>query len=204
MSNFTDLVNQMTVETSNNIKGYVHYVQETGEIVKIANRQSKVEDYEVLEVDYSEVKELKLGKRQFSEFFVAFNATLKRIALNEVVRKHQSADIRQQLYQIPITNKPADIKFVKDINNNILRLSASNSLRLDKVLLHQCAKLSLNFSITANNDPNILHEHFSVNLQDLLTNDYLDLTALFRYNTKLKNISIYTTKFFETYSIEEI
>jgi len=194
----------MTVETSNNIKGYVHYVQETGEIVKIANRQSKVEDYEVLEVDYSEVKELKLGKRQFSEFFVAFNATLKRIALNEVVRKHQSADIRQQLYQIPITNKPADIKFVKDINNNILRLSASNSLRLDKVLLHQCAKLSLNFSITANNDPNILHEHFSVNLQDLLTNDYLDLTALFRYNTKLKNISIYTTKFFETYSIEEI
>jgi len=194
----------MTVETSNNIKGYVHYVQETGEIVKIANRQSKVEDYEVLEVDYSEVKELKLGKRQFSEFFVAFNATLKRIALNEVVRKHQSADIRQQLYQIPITNKPADIKFVKDMPNNILRLSASESLRLDKVLLHQCAKLSLNFSITATNDPNILHENFSVNLQDLLTNDYLDLTALFRYNTKLKNISIYTTKFFETYSIEEI
>jgi len=204
MSNFTDLVNQMTVETSTDIKSYVHYLQETGEIVKIANRQTSVEGYEVLEVDYSEVKELKLGKKQFSEFFVAFDATLKRVALNEVVRNHQSLDIRQQLYQIPITNNPADITFVKDINNNILSLSASESLRLNKVLLHQCARLSLNFSVTANNDPNILHEHFSVNLQDLLTNDCLDVTALFQHDTRLKNISIYTTKFFQTYSIEEI
>jgi len=194
----------MTVETSTDIKSYVHYLQETGEIVKIANRQTSVEGYEVLEVDYSEVKELKLGKKQFSEFFVAFDATLKRVALNEVVRNHQSLDIRQQLYQIPITNNPADITFVKDINNNILSLSASESLRLNKVLLHQCARLSLNFSVTANNDPNILHEHFSVNLQDLLTNDCLDVTALFQHDTRLKNISIYTTKFFQTYSIEEI
>jgi hypothetical protein len=204
MSNFTDLVNQMTVETSNNIKSYVHYRPETGEIVKIANRQTVVDGYEVLEVDYSEVKELKLGKRQFSDFFVAFNVTLKRVALNEVVRELRSLDIRQQLYQIPVTNVPADITFVKDINNNILSLSASSSLRLDKVLLHQCARLSLNFSITANNDPNILHEHFSINLQDLLTNDFLDVTALFQHEPELKNISIYTTKFFQTYSIEEI
>jgi len=204
MSNFTDLVNQMTVETSTDIKSYVHYVPETGEIVKIANRQSSMEGYEVLEVDYSEVKELKLGKKQFSEFFVAFDATAKRVVLKEVVREYQPLDIRQQLYQIPITNVPSDITFVNDIDNNILRLSASSSLRLDKVLQYQCARLSLNFSITANNDPNILHEHFSVNLQDLLTNDCLDVTALFQHETKLKNISIYTAKFFQTYSIEEI
>jgi len=204
VSNFAEFVNQITLTVSDDIKSYVHYIQETGEIIKISNSSVSVNDLEVLEVNYEKVKDLKLGKRQFSEFYVAFNVALHCITLNEVVSEQKLANIRHQLYEIPISNSSTDIKFINDINNNVLRLSASQSLRIDRVLLHQCAKLSLNFSITANNDPNILHENFSVNLQDLLTNDYLDLTALFRYNTKLKNISIYTTKFFETYSIEEI
>src|SRR6056297_3333754 len=136
----------MSVEAAST-KSYVYYNKESGEISKIANvKDTNLSEF--LEVDHDEVKDIILGKRKLSDFFVAYNFAKKRVALNEVIRESTESNVGHRLYQIPESNIEADIKFIKNEKDNTLKLIASKDLQDDLVLRKQCEHMKMHFSIT--------------------------------------------------------
>ena len=64
--------------------------------------------------------------------------------------------------------------------------------------------LRFSCSITKKNDPNILIDIFKIELYDLLSNPEVDISEQINIPKNMDNVSIYTFKYFDTYSYEII
>jgi len=206
MPNFEDFIKQITLDASSDVKSYVYYNEETGEVIKVSSRPAAAMCYNVIEVAYSQVKDLILGKQSFNDYIVEYDSALKQLALKKIKYEDNVTSIVDRLYNIPSTNTNTntntDITFFINSTSNKVTIVANEKLRSDKHLYRLSDNIRMNFSITAKNDPNVLYENFNILLKDLLENEQMDVTKLFRYTPELSQFSIYTTKYFDTYSLE--
>ena len=107
------------------------------------------------------------------------------------------------IYQIPI-NTEADITIIQDIPNTCWKFLISEELEVELRSKFINLKSILHFSITEQNNPNILYKTILVDLEQLVKNHYqvFDFTAEFeKENIPL---SVFTTKRFNSYSYKRI
>ena len=101
-------------------------------------------------------------------------------------------------------NTEADITIIQDIPNTCWKFLISEELEVELRSKFINLKSILHFSITEQNNPNILYKTILVDLEQLVKNHYqvFDFTAEFeKENIPL---SVFTTKRFNSYSYKRI
>jgi len=205
MSNLLDFINSITVDAEQDIKSYVYYNDDTGKIHKISSRNNLLKDYKILEVPYNDVKEIMSGRKRTDDFRVEYDTALKQLALKEQNFEDAISSINDKLYKIPENNDPTvDLKIINDRKNNFWKILLNPDLRKNKHFLQRPGRVNLHFSITAKNDPNILYYTFVVNLKDLIEKDFVDIDNQIDFDSNIKELSIYTAKYLDTYAYELI
>ena len=58
MSNIAEFVESLMLDVTQDIKSYVYYQEESGALYKVSSRKTELKDYKILEVPYTDVKEL--------------------------------------------------------------------------------------------------------------------------------------------------
>ena len=204
MSNIAEFVESLMLDVTQDIKSYVYYQEESGALYKVSSRKTELKDYKILEVPYTDVKELMSGKKRTSDFRVEYDTALKQLALKENTFEDNIISVNDRLYKIPESKEETDIKIQYSAKENYWRIFLDPPLRKNKHLIQRPNRINLHFSITAKNDPNILYNTFTVNLKELIDNDFFDIDCQFEFDPAVGEVSIYTAKYFDTYSCEFI
>jgi len=183
---------------------YVKYLQDTGQILGIGPRDDV--NHHTIQVDYDQVKAIIEGKESKRNYRVNYNAKNKDL---ELVNVHENSfdgsDVRDFIFEISKTQqKDPDVLVVQDQLNTCWRIKLGETLQ--KNLKSKGIRLNstLDFSITALHDPNVLYKSFSVNFSNILQDRevILDFDMPFEYTDQ--DISVFTGKRFDSYQFEKI
>jgi hypothetical protein len=176
---------------------YVYYDKETGEIHKISPKKEETK-YEILELDYLEANPLLTGEKKTSDFKVFYDIVSKTVLLKNI---NESAALLYDkiLYKIPNDESQTDLiieqNFITKSWNVILKeetlyfVKKHNLSLYDKILL----------SVTKKDDPNILYRTLYVDLGKLIEKSW-STPFKFDFEFERKEVSIYTNKYFDSYS----
>jgi len=185
-------------------KMYVCFDYNTGEITRITNKVEQNENY--VEVDSEDVRPLQTGEELTSSYIVKYNL---KDNIYEFKAKDNfevdSLDINDIIYKIPEDTVPdADLTIIQDFENTCWKFYIGKNFK--KNITNQVVNLNrkLHFSITAKDDPNVLYKTFILDFAETVRQHYavLPFTELFEYEPV--DISIYTTKKFNTYQFKRI
>lgn len=200
-NNFNQFISNLQVSAAANNQKYVHYIQDTGEIIKISNVSSCTDDdHDVISATYEEVEPILLGIRRLEDFEVVINFKTKQRELIEKTIKDAIVSIDNVFHKIPNDQPNPDV-FIKCYSN---RWTIGLSKLVKPLYDNHYKDSSFMFSITDKNDPNILHDVFNVSLKDLIKNYEIDVTSQLTLPVDISNVSIYTFKYFNTYNQEII
>lgn len=200
-NNFNQFISNLQVSAAADNQKYVHYIQDTGEIIKVSNvSSSTVDGQDVISATYEEVEPILLGIRRLEDFEVDINFKTKQRELIGKTIKDAIVSIDNVFYKIPNDQPNPDV-FIKCYSDRwTIGLS-----KLVKPLYDNYHKdLSFMFSITDKNDPNILHDVFNVSLKDLIKHYEIDVTSQLTLPVNISDVSIYTFRYFNTYNQEII
>ena len=200
LSDFIKAVNEDIVVTQNK---FIYYEPDTGNIIKISN---KVEDttHSVLEIDASSVLDIFTGDKQISQFRVKYDLTLKCKSLVEICDSADILSLTDRFFKIPRNIEiVSDITIVQNFKNKEWKITIDNSL-LHMIHTEVFNHKKILLSITSENDPNIVHRTLNIDLNELLTAQSLSYPFQYESEKHYNNVSIYTPKYFNTYSHEVI
>ena len=198
MNNLQSLFKKIQLESKDAGIFYVYYTADTGKIHKVSPRLQNSE-YEILEVTEDDAKPILNGDKKSSDFRVVYDFAAKKIKLIEIKEKNILGNYENILYKIPEISVDSDFTIIKSSQSASWIISISEETRsfinqksltiLDTVLLH----------ITKKDDPNILYRNIYVKLAKLVEQDiYIPFES--EYGSTCKDLSIYTNKYFNTYS----
>lgn len=180
----------------------VYYNQETGNITSITTKDrphlktcytttfNEVEDFITGTknlIDYKVVYDL-----QSANYFIAHKDDKIVLDIDNLVHNITSSNNAQ----LTVIKNNVDKKWQIVID---LELTYKNNIDKAAILDE-----TLWFSITQKNNPNILHRHFSISLQELIDCTTIDIDFLSQDESKLTNYSVYTNRRLVSYSKREI
>lgn len=177
---------------------YIYYTDQ-GEITSISNSNNL--EGSCIEVELDNVINFLTGKESASSYLVVYDTLIKKYVLK---LKHDVSEttfcVNDDIYKVQrsLIQKP-DLIITQDINHKIWRFSIDSELK--KYLLSQDTSYNkkIHFSITCKNDPHELHRLILVDFADLVNNDSVDIAFICQNEESADNLSVYTTKRFETY-----
>ena len=200
LSDFIKAVNEDIVVTQNK---FIYYEAATGNIIKISNR-SEDTDYSILEIDSKSVLDIFTGDKKLSQFRVEYDLTLKCKSLVEICDSADILSLTDRFFKIPKkTEGNFDITIVQNFKNKEWKITIDNSL-LHMIHTEVFNHKKILLSITSENDPNIVYRTLNVDLNELLTAQSLSYPFQYESEKHYNNVSIYTPKYFNTYSHEVI
>ena len=199
----TDLFKQLSIDTvSDNNTKFISYHKETGRIDKISNIAILKEDYGCLEVSLDKVIDILRGKKDLSNYKIIFNIATRELELQEN-SPLKIVDVTDKLYNVPRNLRDPDLIIKCGTEKWTCCLSPQHQDYF-RSMTSVVDNLRFSFSITKKNDPNILIDMFKIELYDLLHNPEVDISEQISTPKDLDNFSIYTFKYFNTYSYEII
>lgn len=203
MSNLSDFIKAANNDIAITQNKFIYYEPDTGNIIKISN---KLEDttHSVLEIDASLVLDIFTGDKQISQFRVKYDLTLKCKSLVEISDSTVISSLTDRFFKIPknIESNP-DLIIIQNFKNKEWEMRIDDSLlSMSYTEAHNYKKVL--FSITSENDPNIVYRTLNVDLNELLTAQSLSYPFQYESEKHYNNVSIYTPKYFNTYSHEVI
>lgn len=185
-------------------KMYVCFDLNSGEILRIANEVYDTDNY--VEVDISEVMMLQTGEEPTCSYIVKYN--LEKNTYEFKVKDDleiNTPNINNLIYQIPADNlTDPDLILVQDFDNTCWKFFIGKNFK--KNITNQTVSLNkkLQFSITVKDDPNILYKTFVVDFAETVKQNYSTLPFTEEFENKLVDLSIYTTRRFNTYQYKRI
>lgn len=185
-------------------KMYVCFDLNSGEILRIANEVYDTDNY--VEVDISEVMMLQTGEEPTCSYIVKYN--LEKNTYEFKVKDDleiNTPNINNLIYQIPADNlTDPDLTLVQDFDNTCWKFFIGKNFK--KNITNQTVSLNkkLQFSITVKDDPNILYKTFVVDFAETVKQNYSTLPFTEEFENKLVDLSIYTTRRFNTYQYKRI
>jgi hypothetical protein len=196
------LFKTLSIDSASNDTKFVYYHKATGEIQRISNISFLEEGYECLEVSSDKVTDILLGKKDLSSYRIMFNIKTRELELQEN-SPHKIVNITDKLHNVPKYSRDADLIIKCGTKNWTVCLSPRHQdyFRSMKSVVDN---IRFSFSITKKNDPNILIDMFKIELYDLLSNPEVDISEQINIPKNMDNVSIYTFKYFDTYSYEII
>lgn len=174
---------------------YVQYQPDNGKILSITNVKP---EFDYIEVDIEDVKDIHSGKESSHKFQVLYDNLQGKFYLNKKdVDNVFEKTIDFILYEIPIIDDRKGITIIQDTKNSCWKFLISQSLEIDFKNNNSFTNYNLYFSVTEFGNPNILFKQLAINLDQLVKNHYqiISFTSDFEKNNKL--VSIYTNKRFE-------
>ena len=198
MSNLQSLFKKIQLEAKDADVFYVYYTPSTGNVHKVSPRLQSSE-HDILEITEQEAKPILNGEKKSSDFRVVYNFALKKIVFEESKKQNILGNYEYVLYKIPQVLADSDFKIIKSNQDSSWIISISQETKnfinqksltiLGTVLLH----------VTKKDDPNILYRNICVELEKLAEQDiYVPFES--EYEVNCKDLSIYTNKYFNTYS----
>lgn len=183
---------------------YVKFKENTGEIIGIAPRRDP--DSVAIEVDLEEVKDIINGAESKRNYRVQYNPKTKDLELVNVNRyKFDGVTVNDFIYEIPEqSSDDPDLTVVQDIPNSCWKIILGKNLKSN--LRKQGLKLNtkLYFSITAKHDPNVLYKTLEVDFSQVANENYAVLDFSMPFENKDTEISIFTSRKFDTYLFKRI
>ena len=181
----------------------VYFDIETGKIHTITNEEIETEQLSDIEVTFEDVKTLITGEEPFNSCSVRYNTKLKLYELSRNSIEQDVFTVDELIYKCE-QHKDADIQIIQDIKNTCWKFLISESLRQSLAANNVSLKSNLSFSITEENNPNILYRTLSFPFSQLVNDFYVIKDFKEDYEFDGKPVSVYTIKRFDTYSYEVI
>jgi hypothetical protein len=196
MSSLHDFLKQLKIDQQSVNYHYIYYEKDTGIINKISSTHGETEQFEILKIESNQVSDLLHGFKKVSDFKVTFDITQKKLVLKELIKVSEQT-ATSSLVKLPLVEKTsadADFNLIQhdtqweiflspETRKFIQTLPASNSF--------------VHLSVTEFNEPHTLFETLKVNMSDLINNERVFLPMKNKFE---EAVSIYTTKYFDTYS----
>jgi hypothetical protein len=202
MSNeLINFLSTLKITLNEEIYSFVYFDKITGKIEKISCKEEKNNDNECqfIKVKYSSVEDLISGKNRLEDYRVLYNSKIKDFEILQLEKNINIKNINNSL-----------LKVNKCVNNNKevvdLLIQQNNKNKCWNFYINENINFLKNvndvmfFSITENNDPNILYRTIVFNVNDLVDN-FISIPYI--YDSE-KNTSVFTNKVLDTYIHEVI
>lgn len=198
-SKFLSLVQEMNIQVNNN--SYVYFYNETGFIDRISNISETVDGLTSIPVDYKQVEEILSGKKSTNDFRVVYDSELKKYILKETRLSQEMFNPEvSKLIRLQATEN-ADISIVQDKIKKEWKIKTSGSFKNFVVKDDQRFNKTVFFSITKENDPNVLYRFFQFTLEQLIVKT---LYIAFEDDIEQTDLSVYTSNYFDSYNFEVV
>jgi len=181
----------------------VYFELETGTIVSITNEILDRDDLSSIEVSFEEIESLVNGEESFFDRTVEFDTRLKAYVLKQNTIETDVYTVDDAVYKIT-SAEDADIQIIQDLKNTCWKFLISESLRNEMIEKKVKLKTMLSFSVTEENNPNLLYRTIQVPFEQLVKEYYVVKDFLHEYEHHGKPVSVYTIKRFESYSYEVV
>lgn len=183
---------------------YVSFEKNTGRIFGISNEKDP--DANLIEVSLKEVESLLEGKESFSNYAVEYNPKTKTLEfVNKFEHVFDHFSVNDFIYEILENDiEDADITLTQDIPNTCWKIELGKELKKNLRSKGVSLNSGLLFSVTAKGDPNILYKTLSVHFGTIVNDNYFIIPFSMPFETEKENISIYTSRRFDTYKFKRI
>ena len=176
------------------------YFDDTGQILSISGRKDTTSQHRFTTFPREEVIEFMEGIKSMANYYISENRKTGKVRIQEKITNEITVQtLDTKLYKIePLTKDNFDVKIIH--KNDSLQFKLNAKKRED--LLGDASDVTVNgattldFFITAKNDPHFLKKHISINIAEFIKQD-LDI----EYKQDL-DISIYTKRVYEDYCYE--
>ena len=186
------------------MKQYVQFNQETGEPLAVGpNKEGSC-----IEIDNTIANEIKDGVKQLNQYKVILDEKTKTYVLSEI---RLDSDLTEKyitevpaskiIYQMPVSTKPQEgINLIQNVDNGTWSASIQGeTIKAIKELAENNKGLRQLFYVTAEDNPNILHDTLMVDLNKLVEEGEYELKTFDKQSVKL-NISVYCRNVYNEYN----
>lgn len=181
----------------------VYFDLDSGKIHAITNEELETDTYSCVEVSYEDVSTLVTGEEHFDTCIVDFNPKLKLYELRRNSIEQEVYTVDELIYKCEKL-ADADVQIIQDVKNTCWKFLISESLRQSLAANNVSLKSQLSFSITEENNPNVLYRTLSFPFSQLVNDFYVIKDFKEDYEFDGLPISVYTIKRFDSYSYEVI
>jgi len=180
---------------------YVYY-DENGEITSVGNFSNTEENYIVLPLD--RVINFLTGKENTNSYVVIYDTLLKQHVLKLKYHADETAfRIDDDIFKIPkTTEQKPDLTVTQDIKNKKWIFSVDDGLKSYIQSASVLYNRKIQFSVTRKNDPHDLYHLIIIDFDKLIQQGILEIPFEYQTEESADDISVYTTKRFETYVYE--
>ena len=186
------------------MKQYVQFNQETGEPLAVGpNKEGSC-----IEIDNTIANEIKDGVKQLNQYKVILDEKTKTYVLSEIrldsnlTEKYiTEVPASKIIYQMPVSTKPQEgINLIQNVDNGTWSASIQGeTIKAIKELAENNKGLRQLFYVTAEDNPNILHDTLTVDLNKLVEEGEYELKTFDKQSVKL-NISVYCRNVYNEYN----
>ena len=186
------------------MKQYVQFNQETGEPLAVGpNKEGSC-----IEIDNTIANEIKDGVKQLNQYKVILDEKTKTYVLSEIrldsnlTEKYiTEVPASKIIYQMPVSTKPQEgINLIQNVANGTWSASIQGeTIKAIKELAENNKGLRQLFYVTAEDNPNILHDTLTVDLNKLVEEGEYELKTFDKQSVKL-NISVYCRNVYNEYN----
>lgn len=180
---------------------YVYY-GENGDITAISNSNDLDGNYITMPLE--KVINFLTGKEITNSYIVIYDTLLKHHILKLKYHADETAfRVKDDIFRVEhTTDQKPDLTILQDIKNKKWIFSVDEGLRT--YLLSQAVSYNrkIQFSITRKNDPHDLYHLIVLDFNSLIDKGELEVPFKYQSEESSDNLSVYTTKRFETYVYE--
>lgn len=178
------------------------YFDEEGEITAISNTKDIEGNFITVHLD--EVMNFLTGKERVDSYLVVYDTVLKKHILKLKYYADDSVyKVDEDIFKVKkeVDKKP-DLIITQDVKKKCWKFTVDEGLRDYLTSQTSLYSKNLQFSVTRKNDPHELYQLIIVNLDDLVKQGFLTIPFASQYEENNNDVSVYTTKRFETYLYE--
>ena len=186
------------------MKQYIQFNQESGEPLAVGpNKEGSC-----IEIDNTIANEIKDGVKQLNQYKVILDEKTKTYVLSEI---RLDSDLTEKyitevpaskiIYQMPVSTTPQEgINLIQNVANGTWSASIQgDTIKAIKELAENNKGLRQLFYVTAEDNPNILHDTLTVDLNKLVEEGEYELKTFDKQSVKL-NISVYCRNVYNEYN----
>ena len=186
------------------MKQYIQFNQESGEPLAVGpNKEGSC-----IEIDNTIANEIKDGVKQLNQYKVILDEKTKTYVLSEI---RLDSDLTEKyitevpaskiIYKMPVSTTPQEgINLIQNVANGTWSASIQgDTIKAIKELAENNKGLRQLFYVTAEDNPNILHDTLTVDLNKLVEEGEYELKTFDKQSVKL-NISVYCRNVYNEYN----
>lgn len=182
---------------------YVYYDAD-GEITSVSNTNDEEGSYIILPLE--KVINFLTGKESTSSYLVVYDTLVKQHVLKLKYYADETAfRVNNDIYEVVnLESQKPDLIITQHIKNKKWIFTIDQGLKKYLKSQAEISNKKIHFSITRKNDPHELYRLILVDFKDLVEKDCVEIDFSYQSEESVDNLSVYTTKRFETYSYEVI